>query len=281
MNFAVIGAVHPDIAYAKLRSLAEGARIASERLWAEVSDPRPPVVWTWRLLLKRLRRVARPTLALSALWLAWTLVALALRGEGQGHFIALLLLGLCVLISAALAGLGWYLVTRRLRARDAAELAQDLIWLNQVMQPRRPLPPLGTWEASPDLLVALWRIIREKRPARVLELSQRLFDIGDGSRAGAKSGRRRVGCAGEPSKFCQPDPTSTGRAWTGGPRARAGRAAEAAARRRSAGFLVHAAVPGRAERRGPASRWTGGDWRPQHGAPCAAGAACRDGPHRG
>ena len=33
-TFAGFGAVHPDIAYAKLRSLAEGARIATERLWA-------------------------------------------------------------------------------------------------------------------------------------------------------------------------------------------------------------------------------------------------------
>lgn len=33
-TFAGFGAVHPDIAYAKLRSLAEGARIASERLWS-------------------------------------------------------------------------------------------------------------------------------------------------------------------------------------------------------------------------------------------------------
>ncbi len=32
-TFAGFGAVHPDIAYAKLRSLAEGARLASERLW--------------------------------------------------------------------------------------------------------------------------------------------------------------------------------------------------------------------------------------------------------
>ncbi len=33
-TFAGFGAVHPDIAYAKLGSLAEGARIASQRLWA-------------------------------------------------------------------------------------------------------------------------------------------------------------------------------------------------------------------------------------------------------
>ncbi len=33
-TFAGFGAIHPDIAYAKLRSLAEGARIASEKLWA-------------------------------------------------------------------------------------------------------------------------------------------------------------------------------------------------------------------------------------------------------
>ncbi len=32
-TFAGFGAIHPDIAYAKLRSMAEGARIASERLW--------------------------------------------------------------------------------------------------------------------------------------------------------------------------------------------------------------------------------------------------------
>ncbi len=32
-TFAGFGAVHPDIAYEKLRSLAEGARIASQRLW--------------------------------------------------------------------------------------------------------------------------------------------------------------------------------------------------------------------------------------------------------
>ena len=33
-TFAGFGAIHPDIAYAKLRSLAEGAQIASEGLWA-------------------------------------------------------------------------------------------------------------------------------------------------------------------------------------------------------------------------------------------------------
>ena len=33
-TFAGFGAVHPDIAYAKLRSMAEGARIASKRLWS-------------------------------------------------------------------------------------------------------------------------------------------------------------------------------------------------------------------------------------------------------
>ena len=33
-TFAGFGAIHPDIAYAKLRSLAEGARLASERLWS-------------------------------------------------------------------------------------------------------------------------------------------------------------------------------------------------------------------------------------------------------
>ncbi len=33
-TFAGFGAIHPDIAYAKLNSMAEGARIASERLWS-------------------------------------------------------------------------------------------------------------------------------------------------------------------------------------------------------------------------------------------------------
>lgn len=33
-TFAGFGAVHPDIAYAKLRSLAEGAALASQRLWS-------------------------------------------------------------------------------------------------------------------------------------------------------------------------------------------------------------------------------------------------------
>jgi 5-methyltetrahydropteroyltriglutamate--homocysteine methyltransferase len=32
-TFAGFGAVHPDIAYAKLASLAEGARVATQRLW--------------------------------------------------------------------------------------------------------------------------------------------------------------------------------------------------------------------------------------------------------
>ncbi len=111
-----------------------------------------------------------------ALWLTWSLAALALRDEEEGPFIALLLLGLCVVISVALAGLAWYFVTRRLRARDAAELAQ-LIWLNQAMQPRRSLPPLGTWAAHPDLLVTLWNIIRDKRPARVLEIGSGLSTL--------------------------------------------------------------------------------------------------------
>ncbi|MGQ0601079.1 MAG: epoxyalkane--coenzyme M transferase, partial [Anaerolineales bacterium] len=32
-TFAGFGAVHPDIAYAKLRALADGAEIASRKLW--------------------------------------------------------------------------------------------------------------------------------------------------------------------------------------------------------------------------------------------------------
>jgi len=32
-TFAGFGAVHPDIAYAKRRTLAEGAHMASEKLW--------------------------------------------------------------------------------------------------------------------------------------------------------------------------------------------------------------------------------------------------------
>ena len=141
-----------------------------------MNDPSPPVLWTWRLLKIRILRVARPALAVCALWLAWALAALALRDRQDGLFIALLLLGLCVLSSAALGGLAWYLTTRRLRARDATELTH-LIWLYQVMQPRRPLPPLGTWTANPDLLVALWRLIRDKRPARVLELGSGLSTL--------------------------------------------------------------------------------------------------------
>ena len=35
-TFAGFGAVHPDIAYAKLHSLADGAAIASQRLWSKV-----------------------------------------------------------------------------------------------------------------------------------------------------------------------------------------------------------------------------------------------------
>lgn len=141
-----------------------------------MSDSRPPVLWARELLLTRFRRIARPALAWIALWLAWALATLALRDEKQGLFIALLLLGLCVVVSAALAALSWFLVTRRLRERDAADLTQ-LIWLNQSMQPRRPLPPLSTWAASPDLLVALRRIIHEKRPARVLELGSGLSTL--------------------------------------------------------------------------------------------------------
>ncbi len=141
-----------------------------------MNDPNPPVFWTWRLLKIRILRVARPALAVCALWLAWALAALALRDRQDGLFIALLLLGLCVVSSAALAGLAWYVTTRRLRVRDATELTH-LIWLNQVMQPRRPLPPMGTWTANPDLLVALWHIIREKRPARVLELGSGLSTL--------------------------------------------------------------------------------------------------------
>ena len=33
-TFAGFGAIHPDIAYAKLRAMADGARLASQRLWA-------------------------------------------------------------------------------------------------------------------------------------------------------------------------------------------------------------------------------------------------------
>ena len=32
-TFAGFGAVHPPIAYAKLKSLAEGAALASQKLW--------------------------------------------------------------------------------------------------------------------------------------------------------------------------------------------------------------------------------------------------------
>lgn len=36
---------------------------------------------------------------------------------------------------------------------------------------------MGTWTANPDLLVALWRIIRENRTARVLELGSGLSTV--------------------------------------------------------------------------------------------------------
>lgn len=38
-TFAGFGAVDPDIVYAKLKSLAEGAAIASERLWGRTAQP--------------------------------------------------------------------------------------------------------------------------------------------------------------------------------------------------------------------------------------------------
>ncbi len=123
-----------------------------------------------------MRRVARFALASFTLWLVWTLAVLALRNREDGSFIALLLLGLCIMLGAALTGLAWFMVTRRLRERDAADLAQ-LVWLNQAMQPMRPLPPLGTWAASPDLLVGLWRNIREERPLRVLETGSGLSTL--------------------------------------------------------------------------------------------------------
>jgi 5-methyltetrahydropteroyltriglutamate--homocysteine methyltransferase len=34
-TFAGFGAVHPEIAYAKLRALAEGAALASKQLWSK------------------------------------------------------------------------------------------------------------------------------------------------------------------------------------------------------------------------------------------------------
>lgn len=41
-TFAGYGAIHPPIAYAKLRAMAEGAAIATERLWVRARAARPP-----------------------------------------------------------------------------------------------------------------------------------------------------------------------------------------------------------------------------------------------
>ena len=123
----------------------------------------------WRRLRLQLQRYSPPVLVATTLWLVWALLALALRGREVGQFLALLLLGLFVLGGGTLAALWAFHTLRRQRQRDAAQQAQ-LIWLTQVIQPRRPLPSVGTWTADAEVLVALWLCIRERRPRRILEL---------------------------------------------------------------------------------------------------------------
>ncbi len=139
-------------------------------------DPRPPILWTRALLLTRIRRIARPALAATALWLSWVLLALALRDTEGGHFLALLLLGLFVLGGGMLAALWAFVVLRRQRLREAAQQGQ-LIWLTQTIQPHCPFPPPGTYSADADVLVGLWQCIREQRPLLVLELGSGLSTL--------------------------------------------------------------------------------------------------------
>ena len=123
----------------------------------------------WRRLRLQLQRHSPPVLVATALWLVWALLALALRGREDGQFFALLLLGLFVLGGGTLAALWAFIELRRERLRDAAQQGQ-LAWLTQTVQPRRPLPPAGTYTADAEVLVALWLHIRERRPRRILEL---------------------------------------------------------------------------------------------------------------
>lgn len=52
---------------------------------------------------------------------------------------------------------------------DTSRQIQALVQLLAVLRPERPLPPLGGWAASPDLLLHLVDLVKVTRPATVLE----------------------------------------------------------------------------------------------------------------
>ena len=112
------------------------------------------------------------------IWLGWTLAAVLLFNalEVEGLLLSLLLLGAILAASIAYAML-WLRCEMRNERSWEAKRTQDLVWLNSRISPRRPLPHWVGGMARIDLLDAAWRGVRDKRPARVLELGSGLSTL--------------------------------------------------------------------------------------------------------
>ena len=114
--------------------------------------------------------------AATILWLAWALLSGYLYEREGNSFYPLLLLGLLLLPGGALVLL-WLRRDLRRERRQEAKRQQELAWLSDQIQPRRPLPPFYGGMARPVLLQAAWQLIREERPQSILELGSGLSTL--------------------------------------------------------------------------------------------------------
>lgn len=132
--------------------------------------------YSLRRLRDLLRRRGPAVLVALALWLAWTLLAIALDRALDEPLPPLLLLGAVIFIAG---GLGYLWLRRELRRQQWQESArqQEYTFLSMMVRPRRPLPALRGWMAEPLLLLGVWELILKRRPVRVLELGSGLSTL--------------------------------------------------------------------------------------------------------
>lgn len=130
-------------------------------------------------LRRRIAKGARQYIFALIVWSAWAIASVILRlwlGE-LGLFLAVVLFG-AIAIFAFVHFAWWLRVSVKLdRHWDEDYKRESEHLINDLVSPRRPMPPFDSHMASPDLLQCLWQLIHEERPNHVLELGSGLSTL--------------------------------------------------------------------------------------------------------
>ena len=130
-------------------------------------------------LRNRIVKATRPYTYVLVVWSAWVIASIILRvwlGE-LGLFVAIMLFGAIALVSLVYVAQWLRVCVQRDRHWDDETKKENEHLVNDLVSPRRPLPPFESHMASAELLQCLWQLIHEERPNHVLELGSGLSTV--------------------------------------------------------------------------------------------------------